>query len=180
MELHGEDVPDGHRGGELTPVVDASHHYVRVGRLRAKRVHEVVQLARPELREHRVLAAIAHFVPTDVRHAQPRSARIALREARDAAGQHPEPRRHAVLVAFVEEELEAEAQAQIGTAGSDRIAHCLAESFFGEARRRRREGADAGKHHAVRLPHFRRSLVTSGTRPERASAFATLRRFPAP
>ena len=81
---------DRDRRRELAAVVDAAHHVLLARGHRAVGVDEVVQLARRELREHRVLAAVADLVPADVRHPQRRSARIALGKARDAPGEQAE------------------------------------------------------------------------------------------
>ena len=87
----------------------------------------------------------------------------------------------AVLVAAVEQQLQAEADAEERLAGRDRGANRLDELRAPERRDRVAKRADAGQHDLRRRrPSAAGSLVIVAVCPTRSNAFCTLRRLPMP
>ncbi len=105
-------------------------------------VDEVEILAGPESFEEWVIAPRFYLVPADVRQCR------RVLQAERAARNDPEGDR-AVLVAPVEEELEAEADAEVRTAVGDPAQQRVHEPGASKPAHRRAGGTDAGDDHGV-------------------------------
>src|SRR5579859_25733 len=105
MELDPEQAVAAHDRGAVAPVVDGPAHDV-VHRQGGVAVHEVEVVAVRDVAEPGVVSGPAHGVPADLRH--PRHAA----EPGDRAAVEAEPRLAGVLLAAVEQELHADADAE--------------------------------------------------------------------
>ena len=118
--------------------------------------------------------------------ARPGSSRCAAGSGRPRGGpsgpaRTPE-RRRAVLVAALEQQLEAEADAEERPVGGDPAADRAGQAAPREPRHRRRRGADARDDRAASAPSqvLRPSRATSTSAPTVGSAWSMLTRLPAP
>ena len=118
-------------------------------------MHEVVGVALGQGLDHRVIAAERHLVPADVRDEQGLALLVLVGEARHATGELAEAGGEAVLGAFVEEQLEAEADAEVGATAARDFLDRVGEPGRFELVHRVAERADAGQQHAVRVAHDR-------------------------
>ena len=85
---------------------------------------------------------------------RPADARHALRAQPDgAAGHEAEPRRAAVLLALVERDLEAEADAERRAARGGALAQRVVEPALAQSRHRRAGRADAGENREIGVEH---------------------------
>ena len=88
-------------------------------------------------------------------HPQLLPIRCSIGKALDSTRENPEAGRHAVLVALVEEHLEAQTEPEVGALGSQLIANRIVQPGRIQARHRIRESADAWKHDAIGAAHGR-------------------------
>ena len=147
MELDAEQPATCHRRHERPAVLGrGEHRFVReAGRREAGiGVDEVEVGVVADPRERGMRAMAAHLVPADV--GQGRGVVEAYRPARQEA-----ERRRAVLVAAVEQELEAEADPQERPVGLDPVTDRGHEPAGSETVHRRRRGAHSGHDQQVRV-----------------------------
>src|SRR5688572_23136155 len=108
-----------HAGGELDTVLRRRGHHVRIGRLRKVRVHEVHPIAVADVRERGRAPADGQPIPSHVGHLQAETGG----KAHHAAAEYPEPPDAGRLLAFLEEDLHADADAEERPAGSGGLAY---------------------------------------------------------
>ena len=109
---------------------------------------------------------------------QPMCGTVRRLETRDGAGEQAEPL--AALVALLEEELHADADAEQGPAVAGPLAQRLVDAGSREPGSGARGVPDAGDDGERRLADLGRVGRDDGSAPARASAAQRLRRFPAP
>jgi hypothetical protein len=114
-----------------------------------------------------------------VRHQQPLAVGAAIGK-RSTTAEQAEARRRTVLVRFVVEQLQAEAEPEIRAARGDRASTASSSPFAARLARASRNAPTPGSTTASARRSADGSLVTSTASPERSSAFATERRLPAP
>jgi hypothetical protein len=88
-------------------------------------------------------------------HPQLLSIRRSIGKALDPTRKDPETGRQAVLVALVEEHLEAQAEPEVGAPSRKPIANRIAQSGRAQARHRIRKGADSGEYDTIGAAHDR-------------------------
>ena len=143
MELDAEDVVALGRAGEARAVGGAAEQLARL-RPRREGVDEVEgRLGLDPLGQAR-LALPAHRRPADVGDLQARRVELV-----DLAGEQAEALGPAELGGRVEEQLQAEADAEDRHAGAAALGDQLVEAARADALHRPREGADPGQDQAV-------------------------------
>src|SRR5512140_427727 len=129
MELAREDVGLANRSGQVNAVLGLERDERRVGGDGVVGVHEVDVSALGDAGEQRIAAVKRELVPPDMRDFY---ARLSGPEPHDAAGDHAEPGARSLLLALVEQDLQAEADPQVRPAARDRLAQGLAEAALAE------------------------------------------------
>src|SRR5579875_1811039 len=141
MEHAREHGPAGDARGELGAVARRGGDERRIGGHRVVGVHEVDVGAVGDAREHGDGPHDAQRIPAHVRHL----ARGVAREAHHAPGEDAEPAHAGRLLALLEEELHADADAEKGASRARRLTHRLDEPRRREVFHARAEGALAGQ-----------------------------------
>ena len=138
----------------------AGHHDALVRRRGRERVDEVEVGTVGHAVEQRVRTNGIDRIPADVRE------RWRVHEAHRSAGE--EPQSFGIgLIAGIEEELEAEADAQTGTAVSDPFAEWLRETAFAKVDHSRSSRADTRDDDRVHAHHSRRIFGHGHVGPDR-------------
>ena len=137
---------------------------------RREAVREVDVLAGEPLEDPR-RPALAQLVPAHVRHA---------RRLDPPDGPAEEAETAPALVVLLEQELQADADAEQRTAGGDTLEQRLVQRALAKSRCGAAGVADAGDDGERRLAHLVRIGATTGSAPARVSAAERLRRLPAP
>src|SRR5664280_3510767 len=139
MELAAPDVFALHDGRELSAVVAGSGNVRGLDALRPEGMDEVDPAQVRQPLDESVGAPREELVPAHVGRAD------AGGKGADAARHEPQAPAHAMLLAFLEEKLEAEAQTEKAPTALDRGSYGRLETRLEEAVHRRLKGSDAGQ-----------------------------------